>query len=252
MIKQQLWKMGILTCWCLLAASCQQQATPQTLAPLPSTGVSSSGSGGALAAGGSGGGSGGAPAPKPAPCGSITCQPSTAMVPNLTPRAPCCADTTQGTCGWLNTDGMTCIAPPPADSDCPMSDIGQKGCCVMEKNHCGIDASMFGSGCYELDGTPYANPMQNPPQLCDGTLIPTGGAGGGGGAAGGGAGSSGAGGSGAGGSAGGGAGRGGAGGNSGSSGAGGGSAAGRSGGGGTGGSGAGGSSAAASSSGRGG
>jgi hypothetical protein len=168
--------LGAIACCLATLAGCSEEAKPAPFfAPVTSgggTGGASAGSGGSRGgAGGARAGSGGVAAPAmPAPCGSTTCQLSTAVVANLTPRPPCCVDAATATCGWVDMAGA-CVSPPPVDPDCNKSDIGQNGCCVPGTDRCGIDASMFAAGCFELTGTMFANPEVNPPQACDGTLL---------------------------------------------------------------------------------
>jgi hypothetical protein len=193
---QHVLRIGLLALGAFALAGCEETPT-MAIVPVPTPVAPASGSSGAGGAGGRSAG-GGAPAPAvPAPCGSVTCQLGRSGVGMLVPRAPCCIDATMGTCGWLDMGGTTCTAPPPADPECNKAmATGANGCCLTGMDRCGVDASMFGAGCFDLMGTMFADPVNNPPQRCDGTLIPqqggAGGAGGAGGGAGGAAGASGA------------------------------------------------------------
>jgi hypothetical protein len=90
------------------------------------------------------------------PCGPTKCagtDPATGMAMfgtqlgfNLT--EVCCVDASLGICGAVSSPDMTCVAPLPADADCPLV-MGHPGCCAGG-TECGIDLTLVGQGCRAL------------------------------------------------------------------------------------------------------
>jgi hypothetical protein len=137
------------------------------------------GSGGSAAgrsgSGGRGGAGGSTPAPIRIACGTTTCMlpPTANPLEGYVLQQPCCADEAKSICGWTPPGGGgTCTAPPPVDEDCPLSGIGQLGCCLTEIDRCGIDGSMYGVGCYNLVESRFAEGNPNiVARTCDGAVV---------------------------------------------------------------------------------
>jgi hypothetical protein len=184
-MKTRLWLVALLTLSAATLGACggDDEETPAGGAGgeagnTDDAGAGTGGSGGTGGGGtgGSGGTGGGAPLPMPITCGSMTCNPPAnplamfagALGGGLPMAYACCLPDDE--CGYAmseNATGDACNEPAVEDDRCAdfmldlgplggMADAGAAlppieggfGCCT-EDNQCGVDGSLFGTGCNE-------------------------------------------------------------------------------------------------------
>jgi hypothetical protein len=88
----------------------------------------------------------------------------------------CCADVATSSCGFVSMSDGSCMAAPMPDSRCPSLFGGLASGCCTKQDLCGIDASLLGGGCRDLDAVKAMFPagfqsMVPAPRTCEGMLL---------------------------------------------------------------------------------